>query len=90
MTSQSVPRRWQQAWPALWYPALGLLLLGASFVPALHRQGTLLGSVPDRPFDALAVIANKEELEVGKLLIESNGGVQEKVCPLAHLQPPDA
>ncbi|MEU6677422.1 histidine kinase [Streptomyces sp. NPDC046925] len=43
--------------PAVWYPALGLLFLVASFVPALHSQGTVLGSVPDRTFDALAVAA---------------------------------
>ncbi|MEU0134099.1 histidine kinase [Streptomyces sp. NPDC006296] len=34
-----------------------MLLLTASFVPALHTQGTVFGSVPDRSFDALAVVA---------------------------------
>lgn len=36
---------------------LGLLLLALSFVPALHSQGTDLGGVAPRPFDALAVPA---------------------------------
>ncbi|GAA1777958.1 histidine kinase [Streptomonospora arabica] len=34
-----------------------LLLLAASFVPSLHGLGTQIGSLPDRPFDALAVAA---------------------------------
>ncbi|WP_433286877.1 sensor histidine kinase [Pseudonocardia sp. CA-142604] len=35
--------------------ALGLLLLGASFLPVLHNHGTQLGGMPARSFDALAV-----------------------------------
>jgi signal transduction histidine kinase len=36
---------------------LGLLLLAASFLPGVRGQGTELGDVPDRPFDALAGLA---------------------------------
>ncbi|MFG3531162.1 sensor histidine kinase [Streptomyces sp. NPDC047917] len=57
ITPRWVPEQWHRIGPAVWYPALGLLFLAASFVPALHGQGTLLGSVPNRPFDALAVVA---------------------------------
>ena len=35
----------------------GLLLLIGSFVPALSKNGTVLGGVHDRPYDALAVVA---------------------------------
>ncbi|MBW0102659.1 histidine kinase [Pseudonocardia sp. KRD291] len=34
---------------------LGLVLVGASFLPALQSHGTQLGGLPPRPFDALAV-----------------------------------
>lgn len=34
---------------------LGLLFLGASFLPVLQNHGTQLGGLPARPFDALAV-----------------------------------
>ncbi|MCX4851295.1 sensor histidine kinase [Streptomyces sp. NBC_00893] len=57
ITPRWVPEQWRRVGPAVWYPALVLLFLAASFVPALHRQGTLLGSVPNRPFDVLAVVA---------------------------------
>lgn len=36
---------------------LGLLLLAASFIPALHGHGTEIGGVAGRPLDALAVVA---------------------------------
>jgi signal transduction histidine kinase len=36
---------------------LGLFLLIGSFVPALSSNGTVLGGVPDRPHDALAIAA---------------------------------
>ncbi|WP_075739639.1 MULTISPECIES: sensor histidine kinase [Actinoalloteichus] len=36
---------------------LGLLFLATSFVPSFHNHGTQLGGMPDRPFDALAVVA---------------------------------
>ncbi|MGW5864491.1 sensor histidine kinase [Streptomyces sp. NPDC055239] len=54
---QWLPEQWRRIGPAVWYPALGLLLLVASFVPALHSKGTVLGSVPDHSFDVLAVVA---------------------------------
>ncbi|MFF0745485.1 sensor histidine kinase [Streptomyces sp. NPDC004111] len=57
ITPRRVPEQWRRIGPAVWYPALGLALLAASFVPALHSRGTLLGSVPNRPFDAVAVVA---------------------------------
>lgn len=36
---------------------LALLLLVPSFVPAFHSHGTRVGGLPDRPFDALCVVA---------------------------------
>ncbi|KIH97320.1 histidine kinase [Streptomonospora alba] len=36
---------------------LALLLLAGSLVPSLHGSGTEIGSLPDRPFDALAAAA---------------------------------
>ncbi|MEU1341797.1 histidine kinase [Streptomyces sp. NPDC005827] len=36
---------------------LGLLLLAGSFLPALHGKGTQVGDLPNRPFDALALLA---------------------------------
>ncbi|WP_333753965.1 hypothetical protein [Streptomyces sp. IBSBF 2394] len=34
----------------------GLLLLIGSFLPALRSNGTVIGGVPDRPHDAVAVV----------------------------------
>ncbi|MFJ8925321.1 sensor histidine kinase [Streptomyces sp. NPDC102364] len=56
-TPRWVPEQWRRVGPAVWYPVLGVVFLAASFVPELHSQGTVLGSVPNRPFDALAVVA---------------------------------
>ncbi|KUP95750.1 sensor histidine kinase [Thermobifida cellulosilytica] len=57
----TTPRRlgelWRRPGSSAWYLLLGLLLFAASFLPALHSQGTQLGGVPHRPFDALAVAA---------------------------------
>ena len=36
---------------------LALVLVVASAVPALHNRGTQLGDLPNRPFDALTVVA---------------------------------
>ncbi|WP_067974541.1 sensor histidine kinase [Nocardiopsis trehalosi] len=36
---------------------LGLLLLIGSLIPSLHGQGTEFGGVPDRPLDALGLVA---------------------------------
>ncbi|MFB9686297.1 sensor histidine kinase [Amycolatopsis plumensis] len=35
---------------------LGLLFLASAFVPVLQSHGTQVGGVPERPFDALAVV----------------------------------
>jgi signal transduction histidine kinase len=56
---------WLRQLPSLWRRLdvtvrdlpLALLLLTASFVPAMHGYGTQLGGVPDRPFDALGAVA---------------------------------
>jgi len=50
-----VPELWRRH--ALWYPLIGLVLFAGSLVPALHGQGTRFGGMPDRPFDALAIVA---------------------------------
>ncbi|MFF5899270.1 sensor histidine kinase [Streptomyces argenteolus] len=49
--------RWRRPDAALWYAPLALLLLAASFLPGFRSNGTELGGLPDRPFDALAVVA---------------------------------
>lgn len=36
---------------------LGLLILAGSFLPALHGNGTRVGDLPTRPFDALTALA---------------------------------
>jgi signal transduction histidine kinase len=50
-----VPELWRRY--ALWYSLIGLALFVGSLVPALQSQGTRLGGMPDRPFDALAIVA---------------------------------
>lgn len=52
-----IPERWRRPDAALWYTPLALLLLVASFMPGFRSNGTELGGLPDRPFDALAVAA---------------------------------
>ncbi|MCA2211670.1 sensor histidine kinase [Jidongwangia harbinensis] len=50
-----LPDRWRQ-WPVTVRDLpLALALALASVVPALERQGTQLGDLPDRPYDALTV-----------------------------------
>ncbi|MDF6020368.1 histidine kinase [Streptomyces sp. JH34] len=49
--------RWRRPDAALWYAPLALLLFAASFLPGFRSNGTELGGLPDRPFDALAVAA---------------------------------
>ncbi|MFD3486985.1 sensor histidine kinase [Streptomyces sp. NPDC058665] len=51
------PELWRRIRPGVWYVPLALVLLVASFVPAFQSHGTLLGGVPDRPYDVLAVVA---------------------------------
>ncbi|MFD3521759.1 sensor histidine kinase [Streptomyces sp. NPDC058653] len=48
---------WHRIRSTVWYVPLALVLLVASFVPAFQSHGTVLGGVPDRPYDALAVVA---------------------------------
>jgi signal transduction histidine kinase len=52
---RSALERWRRLDVAVRDLPLGLLLLGASFLPVLQNHGTQLGGVPARPFDALAV-----------------------------------
>ncbi|MFG2431730.1 sensor histidine kinase [Streptomyces sp. NPDC048590] len=50
-------QRWRRPNAVLWYTPLALLLLAASFLPGFRNNGTELGGLPNRPFDALAVVA---------------------------------
>ncbi|MGW5657721.1 sensor histidine kinase [Streptomyces humi] len=54
------PRQWSDRWHRLDVTVrdlpLGLLLLAGSFLPALHGKGTQVGDLPNRPFDALALL----------------------------------
>ncbi|CAM5516640.1 sensor histidine kinase [Streptomyces atroolivaceus] len=52
-----IPERWRRPDAALWYAPLALLILAASFLPGFRNNGTELGGLPNRPFDALAVVA---------------------------------
>ncbi|MFE4453649.1 sensor histidine kinase [Streptomyces sp. NPDC056796] len=52
-----IPELRRRPHAALWYAPLALLLFVASFLPGFRNNGTELGSLPDRPFDALAVAA---------------------------------
>lgn len=51
------PELWRRVDGTLWYLSLGLLLFAGSLVPALQSHGTMLGDVPNRPYDAPAVVA---------------------------------
>ncbi|THA65345.1 two-component sensor histidine kinase [Streptomyces sp. A0958] len=51
------PARWQRLDVTVRDLPFGLLLFALSLVPAFHRHGTELGAVPDRPLDAVAVLA---------------------------------
>lgn len=51
------PQWWRPVGSPVRYLAVGVLFFAGSLVPALHSHGTVLGGVPDRPFDALAVVA---------------------------------
>ncbi|MGW1184562.1 sensor histidine kinase [Streptomyces drozdowiczii] len=70
MSLRSVPAGWRRFDTAVrrpeWWQRLdvtvrdlpfALLLFTMSLVPAFHRHGTQLGGVPERPFDAVAVLA---------------------------------
>ncbi|MGW7354973.1 sensor histidine kinase [Streptomyces sp. NPDC054784] len=56
-TLRRVPEPWRRAPVEVRDLPPGLALLAASLVPSFHHYGTLLGRVPDRSFDALAVVA---------------------------------
>ncbi|MFL1376459.1 MULTISPECIES: sensor histidine kinase [unclassified Nocardiopsis] len=49
------PRPWKRLDVTVRDLPLGLLLLAASLVPALHNHGTQVGGVADRPLDALGL-----------------------------------
>ncbi|GAA1873646.1 sensor histidine kinase [Myceligenerans crystallogenes] len=49
-------RRWQGLDVVVRDLPAGLVLLAASFVPALQRHGTQLGDLPGRPLDGVAVL----------------------------------
>ncbi|MFD4697060.1 sensor histidine kinase [Streptomyces niveus] len=51
------PELWRRVDSTVWYLSLGLLLFAGSLVPSLRGHGTVLGGLPDRPYDALAVVA---------------------------------
>ena len=55
------PRRFREPWHRLDVAVrdlvLGVFVCAVSLLPAFQNRGTLLGGVPDRPFDAAAVLA---------------------------------
>ncbi|WP_417159136.1 sensor histidine kinase [Streptomyces gilvifuscus] len=57
MTPQQAGQVWRRLDVTVRDLPLGLLFLIGSFLPALHSNGTVLGGVPARPTDALAVVA---------------------------------
>ncbi|GLY69273.1 two-component sensor histidine kinase [Amycolatopsis taiwanensis] len=52
-----IPELWRRFNGVARYPLIGLLLFAASLVPAFESHGTQFGGMPDRPFDALAIVA---------------------------------
>ncbi|MGW3092590.1 sensor histidine kinase [Streptomyces sp. NPDC001102] len=57
MTPQQAGQVWRRLDVTVRDLPLGLLFLIGSFLPALHGNGTVVGGVPTRPTDALAVVA---------------------------------
>ncbi|MFE5842447.1 sensor histidine kinase [Streptomyces niveus] len=57
ISHRRAPELWRRVDSTVWYLSLGLLLFAGSLVPSLRGHGTVLGGVPDRPYDALAVVA---------------------------------
>nr|WP_069813867.1 histidine kinase [Streptomyces sp. TP-A0874] len=51
------PELWHRLDVTLRDLLLGVLLLAGSLLPVLHSYGTRIGDLPNRPFDALAVVA---------------------------------
>ncbi|MGR6913933.1 histidine kinase [[Actinomadura] parvosata] len=56
MTLRRVTDLWRRCDVVVRDLPLGLLIAGASLLPALHGRGTQVGDLPTRPFDALAVL----------------------------------
>ncbi len=54
---QRLPLLWRRLDVTVRDLPLALLLLALSLVPAMHGYGTQVGGVPNRPFDALGVVA---------------------------------
>lgn len=52
-----IPEFGRQLGVRVWYVPLAVLLFAASFLPAFRSNGTEIGALPTRPFDALAVVA---------------------------------
>lgn len=52
-----IPQFGRQLGVRVWYVPLAVLLFAASFLPAFRSNGTEIGALPTRPFDALAVVA---------------------------------
>ncbi|GGL95208.1 two-component sensor histidine kinase [Streptomyces fumigatiscleroticus] len=57
MSLQGVGQAWRRLDVTVRDLPLGILFLVASFLPGLRGQGTEVGGLPARPFDALAVVA---------------------------------
>ncbi|NUP76590.1 MAG: two-component sensor histidine kinase, partial [Nonomuraea sp.] len=54
--ARPVTDRWRRCDVVVRDLPLGLLLAVASFLPALHGNGTQVGDLPARPFDAPAFV----------------------------------
>ncbi|MEW2493542.1 histidine kinase [Streptomyces nodosus] len=57
MNARQLPELWRRLDVTLRDLPLGLVLFTASLLPASHSHGTQLGGLPDRAFDAVAVVA---------------------------------
>jgi signal transduction histidine kinase len=57
LTLRRVPELWRRFDGARLYLPIGLMLFVGSLVPALHSHGTMFGGMPNRPYDALAIVA---------------------------------
>ncbi|MGW5098659.1 sensor histidine kinase [Streptomyces nodosus] len=57
MNARQLPELWRRLDATVRDLPLGLLLFAASLLPASHNHGTQLGGLPNRAFDAVAVVA---------------------------------
>ncbi|SDJ44052.1 sensor histidine kinase [Nonomuraea jiangxiensis] len=57
IASRLVQEWWGRIDATLVYPLAGLLLFAGSLIPAFHSYGTILGGLPVRRFDVLALVA---------------------------------